>query len=94
MSATNALILYYLGIMPASHWERRKFLDRLEDEVPEVERLGFRDRYGARERYLHQMTFYDGIIDLEMLKKEVDKVRKYVDDVKKLITGSTTATAR
>lgn len=40
MSATNALILYYLGIMPASHWERRKFLDRLEDEVPEVERLG------------------------------------------------------
>lgn len=40
------------------------------------------------------MTFYDGIIDLEMLKKEVDKVRKYVDDVKKLITGSTTATAR
>ncbi|WP_446752412.1 PaREP1 family protein [Vulcanisaeta sp. JCM 16161] len=94
VSATNALILYYLDVVPASHWERRKFLDKLEDEVPEVERLGFRDRYGARERYLHQMTFYDGIIDPEMLKKEVDKVRKYIDDVKKLITDNPTAIAR
>ncbi len=66
----------------------------MEDEVPEIERLGFRDRYGARERYLHQMTFYDGIIDLDMLKKEVDKVRKYINDAKKLITGNSTAVLR
>jgi len=53
--------------------------------VSKVERLGLRDRYGTRERYLHQMTFYDGIIDLEILRKEVDKVRKYINDVKKPI---------
>jgi len=84
VSATNALILHMLDVVPASHWERRKLLEKLE-ERPEVERLGLRDRYGARERYLHQMTFYDGIIDLEMLKIEVEKVRRYISDVERLI---------
>jgi len=88
MSATNALILYYLDIVPASHWERRKLLEKLEEIDPRVEELGFRDRYGARERYLHMMTFYDGIIDLDMLRREVDKVKKYVNDVKSLIARS------
>jgi len=84
VSATNALILHMLDVVPASRWERRKLLDKLE-ERPVVERLGLRDRYGARERYLHQMTFYDGIIDLEMLKIEVEKVRRYISDVERLI---------
>jgi len=84
VSATNALILHMLDVVPASRWERRRLLEKLE-ERPEVERLGLRDRYGARERYLHQMTFYDGIIDLEMLKIEVEKVRRYISDVERLI---------
>jgi len=73
--------------LPRSVFERfrRKLLERLEDMLPEVERLGLRDRYGARERYLHETTFYDGIIDPEMLKREVAKVRKYLDDVKRLV---------
>jgi tryptophan 2,3-dioxygenase len=83
ISATNALILSYLDVVPASHWERRRLLERLEDLKPEIRRLGFRDRYGARERYLHEMTFYDGIIDVEMLEREVEKVREYVSDVAK-----------
>jgi len=85
INATNALILHYLDIVPASHWERRKLLEKLEDLEPEIEKLGFRDRYGARDRYLHQMTFYEGIIDPEMLKREVKKVEKYIEEVKKLI---------
>jgi hypothetical protein len=85
INATNALILKELDVVPASHWERRKLLEKLEDLLPEVEKLGLRDRYGARERYLHEMTFYDGIIDSEMLRREVDRVKKYLDDVKKLI---------
>jgi len=82
VSATNALILHMLNVVLASHWERRKLLEKLE-ERPEVERLGLRDRYGARERHLRQMTFYDGII--EMLKIEVEKVRRYISDVERLI---------
>jgi hypothetical protein len=85
INATNALILKELDVVPASHWERRKLLEKLEDLLPEVEKLGLRDRYGARERYLHEMTFYDGIIDPEMLRREVNRVKKYLDDVKKLI---------
>jgi len=85
INATNALILKELDVVPASHWERRKLLEKLEDLLPEVEKLDLRDRYGARERYLHEMTFYDGIIDPEMLRREVNRVKKYLDDVKKLI---------
>jgi len=85
INATNALVLSKLNIIPASHWERRKALERLEDADPSIEALGLRDRYGARERYLHEMTFYDGIVDAEMLKREVVKVKKYIEDVEKLI---------
>ena len=34
-----------------------------------VEELGLRDGHGARERYLHEMVFCDGIVDVEVLKK-------------------------
>ncbi len=85
INATNALALSKLNIIPASHWERRKALERLEDTDPSIEALGLRDKYGARERYLHEMTFYDGIVDAEMLKREVVKVKRYIEDVEKLI---------
>ena len=85
VSAANALVLHYTGVVPASHWERRRMLEKLEDTVPEVEKLGLRDRYGARERYLHMMTFYDGIVDEEMLRREVVKAKRYVEDVEKLL---------
>jgi hypothetical protein len=85
INATNALILSYLDIVPASHWERRRLLEKLEDANPEVKKLGFRDRYGARDRYLHEMTFYNGIIDVEMLRREVEKVKEYISDVCRLL---------
>ena len=34
-----------------------------------VEELGLKDGHGARERYLHEMVFCDGIVDVEVLKK-------------------------
>ena len=85
VSATNALILHLLDTIPASHWERRRLLDKVEDLNPKARDLGLRDRYGARERYLHMMTFHDGIIDHDMLQREVSKVEKYLQDVKNLI---------
>lgn len=85
INAADALILSHLEIVPASHWERRKLLDRLEVLKPEIERLGFGDRYGARERYLHEMTFYDGIIDVEMFEREVKKVKEYINDVDRTV---------
>jgi stalled ribosome rescue protein Dom34 len=87
VSAANALVLSYTDIVPASHWERRKLLDKVEEEDPEVEKLGLRDRYGARERYLHEMTFYDGIIDPDMLRREMEKVKKFIEDVQRIISS-------
>jgi len=49
-----------------------------------VEELGLRDGHGARERYLHEMAFCDGIANVEVSKKEVEKVKKYIADVKSL----------
>lgn len=85
INATNALILHKLDIVPTSHWERRKLLEKLENEDPRIEELRIRDRYGARERYLHEMTFYDGIIDIDMLKREIAKVEKYIADIESLL---------
>ena len=53
IQATNALILKLSGKLPSSHWERRRML---------------RDRYGARERSLHEAVFYEGYIDIEDIR--------------------------
>jgi HEPN domain-containing protein len=87
VQATNALILRLLGKVPSSHFERRKMLTRLEELYPEVERLGLRDRYSARERNLHELVFYEGIIDVEEVRRELEKARRYVDDVERLLAA-------
>ncbi len=85
VQATNALILYYLGKTPSSHWERRRLLRELERVKPEVESLGLRDRYSARERNLHELVFYEGVIDVNDVEFELEKAKKYVEDVRKLL---------
>lgn len=87
VNAVNALILHRMAVLPASHWERRKLLEKLEELDPEVEKLGIRDRLGARERYLHGMTFYEGIIDMDTLRFEAKKVEKLIEDIEKLVAS-------
>lgn len=85
VQATNTLILYYLDKTPSSHWERRRLLRELERVKPEVESLGLRDRYSARERNLHELVFYEGVIDVNDVEFELEKAKKYVEDVRKLL---------
>jgi len=85
VQATNALILYYLGKTPSSHWERRRLLRELERVKPEVESLGLRDRYSARERNLHELVFYEGVIDVNDVEFELEKAKRYIEDVRKLL---------
>ncbi len=47
--------------------------------------MGFRDRYSARERNLHELVFYEGIIDIEDIRVELEKARKFIKDVEKLV---------
>jgi len=85
VQATNALILKLSGKLPSSHWERRRMLRELETRVPEIGKLMLRDRYGARERHLHEMVFYEGNIDVEDIRYELEKVRAYLDDVSRAL---------
>jgi len=85
VQASNALILKLAGKVPSSHWERRRFLRELERRYEEIARLGFRDRYSARERNLHEMVFYEGIIEIEDVEVELEKAKRYVEDVAKIV---------
>ncbi len=86
VQATNALILALTEKLPMSHYERRVVLRELEKEYPEIKRLGLRDRYMARYRILHGETFYEGIIDVKELRIELEKVREYLEDIKKMLS--------
>jgi hypothetical protein len=85
IQATNSLILKLAGKLPSSHWERRRMLRELEVKIPEIRELMFRDRYGARERNLHEIVFYEGNIDIDDIRYELDKVKAYLDDVEKML---------
>jgi len=81
IQATNALILKLTGKLPSSHWERRRMLRELETKISEVGRLMLRDRYGAREKHLHEAVFYEDNIDIEDVRYELEKVKAYLNDV-------------
>ncbi|ADY00686.1 hypothetical protein VMUT_0474 [Vulcanisaeta moutnovskia 768-28] len=85
VQATNALIFAFMKKVPASHWERRRLLRELELANQVIAQLGFRDRYSARERNFHELVFYEGIVDINDIKVELDKVRRYINDVKNVI---------
>ena len=47
--------------------------------------MGLRDRYSARERNLHELVFYEGVIDVNDVEFELEKAKKYVEDVRRLL---------
>jgi hypothetical protein len=85
VQAINALIVYYTGVTPMGHFERRRKLRELEKSVREVGELGLTDRYMARFKVLHGETFYEGIIDVEQLRDEMVRVGRIIGDVERLV---------
>jgi len=83
--ATNASLLALTGKIPLSHYERRVMLRETEKSRPEVKDLGVRDRYMARFRVLHGEVFYEGVIDIEELKFEMEKAEEYIKNIKSMI---------
>ena len=86
--AINALIIYYTGVTPMSHFERRRKLREFERSVREVGELGLADRYVARFGVLHGETFYEGVIDVEQLRDEMVRVGRIIGDVERLVLRS------
>ncbi|MEM1546342.1 MAG: PaREP1 family protein [Candidatus Methanomethylicia archaeon] len=81
--AINALVLRYEELMPRSHYERRHALKELEKKIPKLKDYGIYDRYAARSCLLHGEVFYEGIIDTELLKLELEKPRELVEYISK-----------
>ncbi len=65
--------------------QKRLALEELSIKDHEVEQLGLGDRLMAREYTLHIRCFYDGEYTVEVIRKELEKVKQYVDDVAKLL---------
>ncbi len=82
VQAANALALRYTGLIPRSHYERRRALREVEQKVPELAGLGIYDRYAARSRLLHGEVFYEGVLDPDLLKIEIEKVLEFMEIVK------------
>lgn len=87
LQATNALIENKGMNIPTSHHERRKTLLELAKIEKRIREKGIRDRYMAREQRLHEDCFYDGIFTISSLEEDIQKVKKYIEDIKGLCNG-------
>jgi hypothetical protein len=83
--ATDALLAELGFGKPESYTERRVLLRELESRVPEAAELGLRDRFGARGYYLHVLGYHEGSLREEEVVEELEKVRRYIEDVEKLL---------
>ena len=82
VQAANALALKYIGLIPRRHYERRSALREIEQKIPELAKLGIYDRYAARSRLLHGEIFYEGVLDPNLLKIEIEKVFELMEIAK------------
>jgi hypothetical protein len=82
--ATNHLLICAGAEKPQGRMERNKLLEELEKRVAEVKELGLTDRMWARASRLHAEGYYEGWIDKESLKMELEKVKRYLRDVERL----------
>jgi len=82
VQAANALALKFTGLIPRSHYERRKALREVEQKVPKLANLGVYDRYAARSRLLHGEVFYEGVLDPDLLSIEIEKVFEFIEIVR------------
>jgi len=87
LQATNALLIGrgFPEEKVKSHRDRRLALNSLELKDPQIRAMGFRDRFGAREHYLHEMCFYEGEYLPEGVRDDILKVKSYIDDVEEAL---------
>lgn len=82
---TDALVDHLLHKIPKGHYDRRLALKEIEAKWPEVASKNLYDRYGALTYYIRNNSNYYSTMDLELLKFEVDRLNKYIADVKSIV---------
>ena len=85
VQATNGLFEAKGLPIPVAHRDRRYGLDELTRADSALKTLGLRDRFMARESSLHEKCFYEGYCPLDLLEEDFEKVRKYIEDIEKIV---------
>ena len=86
VQATNSLIEKRRLPVPRTPAERRARLADLERLDTRFKEMGFRDRFGAREHYLHEDCYFDGICPVDLLEEDIfGKVRAYIEDAARYV---------
>lgn len=85
VQATNYLMEKKGLPVPENHRQARLQLAILEREDPCIEALGLRDRYMARFQTLHSDCFYQNIWTIEGLRRDLEKVKAYIEDIEKIL---------
>ncbi|MEE9201957.1 MAG: hypothetical protein V3U31_02030 [Dehalococcoidia bacterium] len=86
VQATNSLIEKRHLPVPRTPAERRARLADLERLDPHFKGMAFRDRFGAREHYLHEDCYFDGICPVDLLEEDIfEKVRAYIQDADRYV---------
>ena len=81
VQATNSLFEKRRLPLPRTPAGRRARLADLERLDGRIKQLGFRDRFGAREHFLHEDCYFDGICPVDLLEEDIfSKVRDYIKD--------------
>jgi hypothetical protein len=81
VQATNSLIEKRRLPVPHTPAERRARLADLERLDPRLKDMVFRDRFGAREHYLHEDCYFDRICPVDLLEEDIfEKVKAYIQD--------------
>jgi len=83
VQAADVLVVELLGRRPKSHRERGEALWEVERRVPELD--GIYDRYNARFQRLHGEMFYEGLVDLGDLEKELAEAEEFVKKVEEFL---------
>jgi len=84
VQATNDLFERRGLPIPITHRERREYLEKLEEVDPTVREKGLTDRFMARDHVLHERCFYEGYCNVDELRREFEKVKRYISDIEKL----------
>lgn len=87
IQATTALLLSkgFKEEEVKTYRQKRLTLEKLCIKDEEVRRLGLGDRFMAREYRLHVRCFYDGEYSIDIIREELDKAKRYIDDIAKLL---------
>lgn len=86
VQATNGLIEKRHLPVPRTPTERRARLADLERLDPRFKEMGFRDRFGAREHYLHEDCYFEGICPVDLLEEDIfGKVKAYIEDAARYV---------